>query len=247
MLAHASYISGHRLFPDVPIDTEKHPTLSVGILPPSFSMDAHVIKQLIRQGEGALVEFKRTLTHLPKVAKTLTALANSRGGVVLIGVDDNGQILGINPEEESFMVTQAAQHYVQPALHLSLQEYEFDGQTVLAVFVPESHLKPHQSRDKHDVWHTYIRTDDKCLAMDAESIRLLRQVPPADEREDRPFTHNEQAALELIKRQKRITPKDLAKARNLSRQRAEKLLFELVREGHLYQHKEGPHVWYRAT
>jgi predicted HTH transcriptional regulator len=210
-------------------------------------MDAHTVRALIRQGEGAQVEFKRTITHLPKIAKTITALANNRGGVILIGVEDNKAIVGVNPEEESFMVMQAVRDYIQPQLHLGLQQYELEGNTVLMVMVPESLIKPHQARDKHNVWHTYVRTDDKCLMMDPESVRLLQQAPTAAERAERRFTHNEQAAFDLVQRQKRITPKDLAKARNLSRQRAEKLLFELVREGHLFMHKQGPHLWYRAA
>jgi predicted HTH transcriptional regulator len=145
------------------------------------------------------------------------------------------------------MVMQAARDYIQPALQLGLQEYEYDGCTVLLVLVPESDIKPHQARDKHNVWHTYVRTDDKCLMMDPESVRLLQHVPPANERDERKFTHNEQAAFDLVRRQKRITPKDLAKARNLSRQRAEKLLFELVREGHLFLQKEGAYQWYMAA
>lgn len=214
---------------------------------PFTNMDAQNVRALIRQGEGAQVEFKRTISHLPKIAKTLTALANNRGGVILVGVEDNRQVVGVNPEEESFMVLQAARDWCQPAINVDLEEYEHDGATVLLVIVPESGQKPHQARDKHHTWHTYIRTDDKCLMADSETERMLETIPPAEEREARSFTHNEQAAFDLLKRHKRITPKDLAKARNLSRQRAEKLLFELVREGHLFQHKDGGHVWYLAA
>lgn len=210
-------------------------------------MDAHNVRALIRQGEGAQVEFKRTISHLPKIAKTLTALANNRGGVIMVGVEDNRHVVGVNPEEESFMVLQAARDWCQPAINVSLEEYEQDGATVLLVIVPESRQKPHQARDKHHTWHTYIRTEDKCLIADRETELLLQAVPTVEEREERSFTNNEQAAFDLVKRHKRITPKDLAKARNLSRQRAEKLLFELVREGHLFLQKEAGHVWYMAA
>jgi len=233
--------------PRAPFDTATNPKLAATSLTPSVFMDAQTVRALIRQGEGAQVEFKRTITHLPKIAKTITALANNRGGVILIGVEDNKAIVGVNPDEESFMIMQAARDYIQPQLHLRLQQYELQGNVVLLVMVPESPTKPHQARDKNNVWHTYVRTEDKCLMMAPESVRLLQHMPPADERNQRRFTQNEQAAFELLHRQKRITPKDLAKARNLSRQRAEKLLVELAREGHLFVHTQGPHRWYIAA
>ena len=212
-------------------------------------MDAQALKALIRQGEGTQVEFKKTITHLFKIAKTLAALANNRGGVILVGVEDNRHIVGVNPEEESFMIMQAARDWCQPAVEVHLQEIEQEGATVLVVTVPESFHKPHQARDKQNAWHTYIRTDDRCIMADREMERMLERIPTAEEREERErsFTHNEQAAFELLKAHRRITPKDLAKARNLSRQRAEKLLFALVREGHLFLQQEGQHMWYLAA
>jgi predicted HTH transcriptional regulator len=247
MLAQASHIYGEWPMPRAPFDAANRSRLSASLSAPSAMMEAHTVRALIRQGEGTQVEFKRTITHLPKIAKTITALANNRGGVILIGVEDNRQIVGVNPEEESFMVMQAARDYIQPMLNIGLQQYDFEGHTVLMVLVPESPIKPHQARDKHNVWHTYIRTEDKCLMMDPESVRLLQYVPPAAERDERRFTHNEQAAFDLLRKQKRITPKDLAKARNLSRQRAEKLLFELEREGHLFAQRQGIKSWYLAA
>ncbi len=217
-------------------------------LTPSTFMDAQKVRALIRQGEGPQVEFKRTITHLPKIAKTLTALANSRGGVVLVGVEDNRQVVGTQPDEESFMVMQAARDWCQPAIDLHLQECEHEGHTMLLVCVPESHQKPHQCRDKQGAWHTYIRTGDQCLLADPLTERLLRQqTEQYAERQARNFTKNERAAFDLLKRLKRITPKDLAKARNLSRQRAEKLLKDLLLEGHLFLHSEGGNAWYRAA
>jgi predicted HTH transcriptional regulator len=247
MHAHAPHSIGEWPTRRYPFDAEKRSVLSARILAPSFIMDAQLIRALIRQGEGTQVEFKRTITHLPKIAKTITALANNRGGVILVGVEDNRQIVGVNPEEESFMIMQATRDYIQPALHIDFRQYDYDGHTVLAVLVPESSIKPHQARDKNNVWNTYVRAEDKCLMMDQESVRLLKQIPPPLERDSRSFSHNEQAAFDLVRRQKRITPKDLAKARNLSRQRAEKLLFELVRQGHLFLQKQGPHQWYIAA
>lgn len=67
-------------------------------------------KILIEQGENEHVEFKSTLrknlktnARDPKielaVLKTIAAFLNGRGGTLLVGVEDSGQIIGIEPDE----------------------------------------------------------------------------------------------------------------------------------------------------
>ncbi len=57
------------------------------------------ILKLIGQGEGPTVEFKERLSADAIIARTLSAQANSGGGVVIIGVDDEGQPTGLSGDE----------------------------------------------------------------------------------------------------------------------------------------------------
>ena len=50
----------------------------------------------IHLGEDTTIEFKRELPHKNSLADEIAAFANARGGVILIGIDDNGEIVGIN-------------------------------------------------------------------------------------------------------------------------------------------------------
>jgi predicted HTH transcriptional regulator len=52
------------------------------------------IAQLIPQPEGKQLEFKRDLSSPQPIMKTLTAFANTAGGRLIIGVADDGQVLG---------------------------------------------------------------------------------------------------------------------------------------------------------
>ena len=52
-------------------------------------------QQLIRQGEGDLVEFKRKAKYPERIIKEVVAFANSSGGHLFIGVDDDGTIVGL--------------------------------------------------------------------------------------------------------------------------------------------------------
>ena len=70
-------------------------------------------KALIAQGESNTLEFKSTLRYCLRqkspqkyvehaVMKTIAAYLNSEGGVLLIGVDDNGIILGLENDFATF-------------------------------------------------------------------------------------------------------------------------------------------------
>ncbi len=56
-------------------------------------MREETLGQLIKQGEGQTVEFKREFTT--DVGKEIVAFANTDGGVIIIGVDDDGRIVGV--------------------------------------------------------------------------------------------------------------------------------------------------------
>lgn len=204
------------------------------------------LRSLIRGGETNQVEFKKTLTHLPKVAKTLTAFANNRGGKIIVGVEDNGHVCGITPEEETYMILQASEHWCYPAIHVNLWEEEIDGETVLVVDVPESPDKPHHARDKQNTWKVYVRSEDQCLQADEAMARHLRQQPLPEERPQQPrsLTRHEEAAFVYLKKMHKLTVKDYAKLINVSRGRAGKILFNLMREGLLFEHGQGRSVVY---
>ncbi|NOT31836.1 MAG: ATP-binding protein, partial [Planctomycetes bacterium] len=64
-------------------------------------LDADELARLIAGGEGKQLEFKRGLPGDPKVARTLCAFANTRGGLLLIGVGDRGELVGAPRPRES--------------------------------------------------------------------------------------------------------------------------------------------------
>ena len=75
-----------------------------------------MLQNLIRQGEGERLEFKKRTTHPSRISRTLASLANTHGGQILVGVDDGGRVVGVrDAEEERYLLTEAATHYVRPA------------------------------------------------------------------------------------------------------------------------------------
>jgi len=58
-------------------------------------MTAENLKQLIQQGENEILELKPSLSDTARIVEVVASLANTRGGMVVIGVSDRGLIHGI--------------------------------------------------------------------------------------------------------------------------------------------------------
>ena len=76
-------------------------------------MSSDEVLQLIKQGEGELIEWKdsRILNNPIKLARSMAALANHKGGLILIGVKDDGTIEGMEYEKghEEYIMNVAAE------------------------------------------------------------------------------------------------------------------------------------------
>ena len=60
--------------------------------------EAELLK-LIEDGENIRVEFKKSTTEITKdVYDTVCSFSNRDGGIILLGVKDNGEILGVAPD-----------------------------------------------------------------------------------------------------------------------------------------------------
>ena len=85
--------------------------------------DTDYIHTLIAEGEHQQQDFKFEISDARKIAKTLSAFANTDGGRLLIGVKDNGKIAGVRSEEEKYMIEAAAQLYCVPEVEYTMQTY----------------------------------------------------------------------------------------------------------------------------
>lgn len=83
--------------------------------------DIDFVNRLIDLKEGEKFDFKQKITSREKIAKTLAALANTEGGCLLIGVSDAKKIIGIDPEEERYMIDAANEEFCFPTVSLSFR------------------------------------------------------------------------------------------------------------------------------
>ncbi len=130
------------------------------------------LKKLIAEGENQKVDFKYCVSDSRKIARTLSAFANTDGGRLLIGVRDNGSIAGIRSDEEIYMVDTAAHIFCRPEISYIINQHITEGKTILEVEVTKANSRPCQAMDENGRWLSYFRHNDQNLLAN----RVLRQV-----------------------------------------------------------------------
>jgi len=62
-------------------------------------MESIELLELVRKGESSAVQFKEMINHINQLSQEFSALANTEGGMILIGVSDKGEIKGLSAEQ----------------------------------------------------------------------------------------------------------------------------------------------------
>lgn len=127
-----------------------------------ISGDLEELYDQIDEGEHQEQDFKFRIDSSEKIARTMSAFANTDGGSLLIGVKDNGRIAGVEPEEEYYMIEGASSMYCKPPVKFKSLVYENeDRKKVLKIDIAPSSEKPHYSPNDHGKWKVFIRQKDE--------------------------------------------------------------------------------------
>ena len=102
-----------------------------------MTMSAADIRELIRQGENERVEFKSSLRDVSALADIASALANTHGGVIIVGIREPDIIVGTQPEQV-FKIVGRVNDILMPAIDLDFSTIEIDHKQVAVISVPES-------------------------------------------------------------------------------------------------------------
>ena len=128
--------------------------------------------QKIHSGEDSTIEFKREMPHRGSLAEEIAAFANARGGVILIGVDDDGNIVGLDKEElnpAESRVVEICQDSIEPPVSIFTEKLWLDDKDVLKIEVPRS-LFVHKSPGGY-----FVRQGSSKREMRTEHLARLLQ------------------------------------------------------------------------
>lgn len=202
------------------------------------------LRELIDSGESTTLEFKRKVTNPKKIAKEISAFANTKGGFLLIGVDDDGTLVGVASEKSELdIVMTACQFLIEPAVEPSkIDVINIAGREIVVVEILSGERKPYKliSEDKlsgKEIKRAYIRIGEKSVIASKEMVRLMK-----DQSSDKPVRlsigHNEKRLFRYLESKEKATVKDFSRLVNISERRAERLMIRLVRAGVLQIHND---------
>lgn len=193
------------------------------------------IAKLIQNGENEQLDFKQEISDPIRIAKTIVSFANHKGGRLLVGVCDDGRILGINADDEIHMLEIAALTLIKPSLKYYVNQHEESNKTVLEVIIPEGKDKPYYAKGSDQKWWVYIRVKDQSLLASKVVIHVLRKSTDEDKSLIR-FGSKEKALLDYLKSHHKITIKQYCKLLNISRRRATAIISDLIQGGIVRAH-----------
>jgi len=132
----------------------------------------------VANGEGSQLEFKRKAADPVKIMREVVAFANARGGILLVGVNDDGIITGLKDAAgEAHVLEMAMEKHCKPSVEYRLEYIKLNARkNVLAIHVAESKEKPvfliynfyRQSG------RAYLRVADRSVQSSKELRKILR-------------------------------------------------------------------------
>ena len=206
-----------------------------------------MLHHLIAQGEHQQQDFKYEISDVRKIARSLSAFANTDGGRLLIGVKDNGKIAGVRSDEEIYMVEAAAALYCIPPVECRMSIHRVEGHNVVIAEVERSEKLPVRARLDDDSLCAFMRIADENIVASPVQMALWREA-------DRDygilisFTEREQSLLRLLADAlEPLTLNRFARLGRLPRHRAVQLLTQFIRFGLVEQQFMGHTFVYVAV
>lgn len=194
------------------------------------------LEKRVLGGENLYTEFKHKINFPEKIAREIVAFANTKGGQLFVGIDDNKTIFGLkNAEEEVFALKNVIKKFIKFDVKYSISLIKInEKKSVLLADIQENSQKPNfafeNENQKQGV--AYVRVADKSVQASSEVIKLLKlQSQKVEIRLQ--FGNLQRKIVSLIDTNGFITVKTLAEKELISTLSASEKLIEMVLAGFL--------------
>ncbi|MBO4485672.1 MAG: ATP-binding protein [Prevotella sp.] len=194
----------------------------------NISNDRQFLQQLIAQGEHQQQDFKYKVMDAEKLARSVSAFANTDGGRLLIGVRDDGHISGIRSEEEIYMMHSAAYKYCTPQPSIHFDTLHAEGRNVVIATIPPSPQKPVFALTAEGKHRAYIRIADENIIASPVHLDLWRQET-SKQGVLLHYSDDEAALMEVLKKHPPLTLNLTVRLARLPRHKVIRLLARFIR------------------
>ena len=166
------------------------------------------MKQILAEGEGLTIEYKECESKVgASVYETVCSFSNRYGGHLVLGADDDGNVLGVERASskqmrKDFANTLNNPQKMSPLLYLSLEEIEVDGKLLLYTYVPPSAQV--QSCNGKIFDRNVDGDQDITKYVDRVAQISLRKQTAHTEREVFPYVTDSEIRFELVEKTKKM-------------------------------------------
>jgi predicted HTH transcriptional regulator len=185
------------------------------------------LKQLVSKGESANLEFKRKASYPDKIVREMIAFANAGGGILLVGVGDDGELAGLKHPEGDSHVIQESLKRCKPSLPVTETFIPIgNSKYIIEYRIAVSKQKPHYFFDGEKK-EAYIRVNDQSIRASREVREIARR---AQHKKDIRFHYgeHEQFLMHYLDTHPFITLKEFISVSGLKKFYASKKLVLLV-------------------
>lgn len=204
------------------------------------------LKAMIQQGEHATQDFKFEISDCRKIARSISAFANTDGGRLLIGVKDNGHIAGIRSEEEIYMIEAAAKMYCTPGQQPDMEILTSENKKVLIATISKAETPPVCAIDENKRPMAYVRIKDENILASAVRMAVWEQERAKEGHMVR-LLETESTLIGMADSGRMFTLNEFAIKASISRRKAIKTLASFIRYGIVEEVFENHRFYFRKS
>lgn len=191
----------------------------------------YFIHNLIEEGEHEHQDFKYAISDARKIARSISAFANNDGGRLLIGVKDNGHIVGIPNEEDIYMIEHAACHYCYPPQTVEMTAYAVEGgAVVLHASIPRAQHRPVYCLEEGKRRVAYIRVADENIVAHELMVKAW-ELQSAPDYHPAALTDTDFSLLHYLEAEGQISPEDFMRKGYFSAATSRRCIVKLLSMG----------------
>ena len=192
----------------------------------------HDLKRIVSAGETDRVEFKIKVNHPEKIIREVVAFANAKGGILLIGVNDDGEIVGVkDPDEEMEVLNKYLRELVKPEIRFDTELIPVNKKRKVVLYkIRESRNKPHFVNplpgSKNGT--AYFRFRDRTIQASPELLSVIRKRKRHKKGFLFEYGETEEQVIKNIHIREMMTIREMMEATGIEKKHLSKALVDLV-------------------
>ncbi len=197
-------------------------------------MDIANIKSLVNKGESINLEFKLKSNHPKRILNELVAFANTKGGKLLIGIDDSKKIVGLDAgDEDIYLLEKLIYDQIYPTLPFKMQKITVSKtKEIVLIEVTEGKLKPYYVNENPEKRNgvAYIRLKDQSIKA-GKILRMMMNSKFKDQPNSISIADDIEIIFSLMKSKEKVSFDEIRKAIGKNKRITEVLLLKMLNMG----------------